>query len=78
VVEETVKFHNGMLVGVYELLLAQQAQVLTAKQYVEANKEFWLAWIDLERAVGGGVPAPQKTAASGTPDQSIHSLGEAQ
>ena len=80
VVEETLKFYNGMLIGVYELLLAQQAQVLTAKQYVEANKEFWLAWVDLERAVGGSVPAPQpsKTAASGTPDQSIHPLGEAQ
>ena len=80
VVEETVKFYNGMLVGVYELLLAQQAQVLTAKQYVEANKEFWLAWIDLERAVGGSVPAPQhRRAASGAaPDQSIHPLGEAQ
>ena len=72
VVEETLKFYNGMLVGVYELLLAQQAQVLTAKQYVEANKEFWLAWVDLERAVGGSVPAPQPAA--GTAVQRPHAL----
>jgi cobalt-zinc-cadmium efflux system outer membrane protein len=88
VVQETLKLYNGMLVGVYELLLAQQAQVQTAKQYVEANKEFWLHWVDLERAVGGSVPAPQpspqasvqpsKTAAAGVPDQSVHQLGEPQ
>jgi cobalt-zinc-cadmium efflux system outer membrane protein len=87
VVEETLKFYNGMLVGVYELLLAQQAQVLTAKQYVEANKEFWLAWVDLERAVGASVPAPQaaphasampapQAAAASSPPQSILETGE--
>jgi len=88
VVQETLKLYNGMLVGVYELLLAQQVQVQTAKQYVEANKEFWLAWVELERAVGGSVQAPQanpqatgqpsKTAAAGVPEQSIHPLGEPQ
>ena len=67
VVEETSKFYNGMLVGVYELLLAQQAQVLTAKQYVEANKAFWLAWVDLERAVGGGVGVPQAAPRAAAP-----------
>jgi outer membrane protein, heavy metal efflux system len=88
VVQETLKLYNGMLVGVYDLLLAQQAQVETARQYVEANKEFWLAWVDLERAVGGSVPVPKpspqataessKTVAAVVPEQSIHPLGEAQ
>ena len=50
---ETLKFYNGMLVGVYDLLLAKQMQVQTARQYVAANRDFWLAWTDLERAVGG-------------------------
>ena len=59
IVEETLKFYNGMLVGVYDLLLAQQGQVQTARQYVAALKEFWQAWAELERALGGGVPAPQ-------------------
>jgi cobalt-zinc-cadmium efflux system outer membrane protein len=88
VVQETLKLYNGMLVGVYELLLAQQAQVQTAKQYVEANKEFWLAWVDLERAVGGSLSAaqdnpqaslqPSKTAAASVPDQSVPRPGELQ
>jgi len=55
IVEETLKFYNGMLVGPYDLLLAQQSQVQTAGRYVEAKKAFWHAWVDLERALGGRV-----------------------
>jgi cobalt-zinc-cadmium efflux system outer membrane protein len=58
IVSETLKFYNGMLVGLYDLLLAKQAQVQTARQYVSANKEFWLAWTDLELALGGKFPLP--------------------
>jgi len=58
IVKETLKFYNGMLVGVYDLLLAKQSQVQTARQYIAANKEFWLAWTDLEQALGGTVPLP--------------------
>jgi outer membrane protein TolC len=47
-----------MLVGVYDLLLARQAQVQTAKEYIEASKQFWLAWAELEQALGGRVPLP--------------------
>jgi cobalt-zinc-cadmium efflux system outer membrane protein len=61
---ETLKFYNGMLLGVYDLLLAQQNQVQTARQYVAASKEFWVAWTDLERALGGKVAVP--TASSPT------------
>jgi cobalt-zinc-cadmium efflux system outer membrane protein len=62
IVNETLKFYNGMLVGVYDLLLAKQSQVQTARQYIAANKEFWLAWTDLERALGGTVPVPSEHA----------------
>lgn len=57
VVNETLKFYNGMLVGVYDLLLAKQTQVQTARQYISASKQFWLAWTDLERALGGKLTA---------------------
>jgi cobalt-zinc-cadmium efflux system outer membrane protein len=62
VVSETLKFYNGMLVGVYDLLLARQAQVQTAKEYIDASKEFWLAWAELEQAVGGRVALSAPTA----------------
>ena len=68
-----------MLVGVYDLLLARQAQVQTAREYIDASKEFWLAWADLERAVGGRVPLPAGAAPAGNqPDAapSPHRHGE--
>jgi cobalt-zinc-cadmium efflux system outer membrane protein len=78
VVQETSKLYNGMLVGVYELLAAQQMQVQSARQYVEANKEFWLAWVDLERAVGGSLPAPSSPRASAPPARTMTGLASAQ
>jgi len=62
IVSETLKLYNGMLVGVYDLLLAKQAQVQTARQYVAASREFWLAWTDLELALGGRLPPPAAPA----------------
>jgi outer membrane protein TolC len=50
-----------MLVGVYDLLLAQQGQVQTARDYVAALETFWQAWAELERALGGRVPVPAVT-----------------
>jgi len=55
IVDDTLKLYSGMLLGVYDLLLARQNQVATARQYIAASKEFWLAWTDLERAVGGRI-----------------------
>lgn len=57
IVDETVQFHNGMLVGVYDLLLARQQQIQTAQRSIAATREFWLAWLDLERAIGAPLPA---------------------
>jgi len=62
IVSETQKQYNGMLVGVYDLLLSKQAQVQTARQYVTATRDFWLAWSDLERAVGTRVALPAPVA----------------
>lgn len=63
IVDETQKQYNGMLVGVYDLLLARQTQVQIARQYVTATRDFWLAWSDLERALGGRMPLPTEAAA---------------
>jgi cobalt-zinc-cadmium efflux system outer membrane protein len=69
VVSETLKFYNAMLVGAYDLLLARQAQVQTAKEYIEASKEFWLAWAELEHAAGGRVPLPAPAAVTPRADE---------
>lgn len=67
IVDETLKFYNGMLIGVYDLLLASQNQVQTARQYVAANRDFWLAWTELERATGGRIAFPTSTDAAEPP-----------
>ena len=54
-VDETTKFYNGMFIGAYDLLLARQQQIQVARDYIAATKEFWIAWADLERAVGGRI-----------------------
>jgi cobalt-zinc-cadmium efflux system outer membrane protein len=65
VVQETLKFYNGMLVGVYDLLQAKQSQINAGRDYISAWREFWIASADLERAVGGSLGLP---AVSGQPD----------
>jgi outer membrane protein TolC len=52
---------------VYDLLLAQQGQVQTARQYVGALKEFWKAWAELERALGGRIPGADAGARASAP-----------
>src|SRR5581483_4695167 len=68
IVSETLKLYNGMLLGVYDLLLAQQNQVQTARLYVSAARDFWLAWTDLERALGGKI-GPPAAVSSNTPTE---------
>ena len=67
IVQETQLQYNGMLVGVYDLLVSKQTQVQTARQYVAATRDFWLAWTDLERAVGTRVPFPVPDSAPNAP-----------
>jgi len=64
VVGETLKFYNGMLIGVYELLSAKQAQISAASDYIGVWREFWIAWTDLELAIGTQLPVPAATSAT--------------
>ena len=50
---ETLKFYNGMLLGVYDVLLARQNQLNARRDYIETLKSYWLAKADLEHAAGG-------------------------
>lgn len=51
--EQTQLQFNAMQLGVFQLLMAKQAQVEAGRQYVEALRDYWLARAELERAVGG-------------------------
>lgn len=47
--------YNAMLLGVYDLLRAKQSEIETHRSYVEANRDYWIARIDLERSLGGSL-----------------------
>jgi cobalt-zinc-cadmium efflux system outer membrane protein len=66
--EQTQLRYNGMLVGVFQLLQAKRDQIDAAAQYVQSLRTYWMARAELERAVGGrlpaGVPATTRTTPS--------------
>jgi cobalt-zinc-cadmium efflux system outer membrane protein len=52
--------YDAMLLGVYQLLAAKQAEVAAYREYIEAVRDYWLARSDLERAVGGRLTDGEK------------------
>jgi cobalt-zinc-cadmium efflux system outer membrane protein len=68
--ENIVKFsqqqYDAMLLGVYQLILAKQAEFAVYREYIEALRDYWIARSDLERALGGRVGAPPRTSGPGT------------
>jgi hypothetical protein len=56
VLEETQKEYNGMLMGVYDLIEDTREQISAGKDYVEKLRDFWVAYAELEQAVGGKLP----------------------
>ncbi|MEO8008999.1 MAG: TolC family protein [Betaproteobacteria bacterium] len=77
--EENLLRYNGMLISVFELLADAREQVTSVNAYIEALKGFWIAETDLQKALGGKLPAsvtnpaaptgPEKPAA---PDSTNH------
>lgn len=65
ILEETTLHYNMMLKGVYDLLLAKQAEVLAERGYVDAWRDYWLARTELERALGGRLPVPGEEQPTG-------------
>ncbi len=66
IVKETQLRYNGMLLGVYDLLLAKQGEINTARGYIQSLRDYWMAYTDLERALGG--PLPGSSPTSPTPE----------
>ena len=63
-VEETQRQYNAMTVGVFNLLLAKQAEIEAGRSLVESARDYWVARANLERAAGGNVPDSLFTEAS--------------
>lgn len=65
---EALKHYNGMLHGVDALLQSRSAELRARGDEIRARRDYWQAWLALEAATGGALPAPQiETAAEAAP-----------
>jgi len=69
ILEQAQLEYNAMQIGLYELLAAKQAETETFRAYIEAVRDYWIARAELERALGGKIPA-----AAGVRSPSVASL----
>jgi cobalt-zinc-cadmium efflux system outer membrane protein len=53
IVELTKLEHNAMLVGVFQLLQAKQNELQARRDFIDAQREYWTARVDLDRALQG-------------------------
>jgi outer membrane protein TolC len=68
--DEMVLRYNAMMIDVFALLTEARQRVASTISGVEAERDFWLAAVDLDAAIlGGGMsPPPGDASASRTPD----------
>ncbi len=64
ITQQTQLQYNAMIAGVFQLLLAKRDEIDAAHGYIQSLQDYWLARTELERAVGGILPAqsPPTTA----------------
>lgn len=73
IVARTQEQQNYMLIGVFELLLAKQQEFDAYQGYLEAVRDYWLARVDLMRAVGANLPSDSSSTESTVgPDEILH------
>ncbi len=60
IVEQTQREYNFMLVGVYQLLQARQEEIGAGREYLEAQRDYWIAHTELEHALGGAWPTERR------------------
>jgi len=71
--EENLLRYNGMLIGVFELLVDARAQIASVNGYIDALRDFWLAQADLEMSLIG---RPDLRAAPATPSRTLGTPAE--
>jgi outer membrane protein, heavy metal efflux system len=57
-VDQTLRHHNMMLEGVYELIEARKEEAEEQISAAESERDYWIARARLELALGGRLPAP--------------------
>jgi cobalt-zinc-cadmium efflux system outer membrane protein len=55
--DQTQLQFNGMFVSVFQLLAAKREEIDAGRDYIESLRDYWQARAELEKAVGGRLPA---------------------
>lgn len=53
IVELTKLEHNAMLIGIFQLLAARQSEAEAESDFIDAQRDYWSARLDLDRALQG-------------------------
>jgi outer membrane protein, heavy metal efflux system len=72
VVEQSQLQYNAMQLGLFQLLTARREQVEAYRGYIEAVRDYWMARADLERLVGGRLPAETEAPPRESPHEHTH------
>lgn len=67
--------YNFMLIGTFELLGAKRDEIEAYRAYVEAVRDYWKLWAELERAIGGPVGPDSSPDSSPAPERPQHQHG---
>jgi cobalt-zinc-cadmium efflux system outer membrane protein len=54
-VRETLRNYNAMQIGVFDVFVAKQQEIEARRSYVGTLRDAWLARIDLEELMAGGL-----------------------
>ncbi|HXG73088.1 MAG TPA: TolC family protein [Gemmatimonadaceae bacterium] len=73
IVARSQEQQNYMLIGVFELIQAKRQEYEAYQSYLESIRDYWLARIDLMRAVGARLPSEMRGVA---PDATVKDPGK--
>jgi outer membrane protein, heavy metal efflux system len=59
IVDLTLIEHNAMLAGTFQLLQAKQSEAEAHREFIDAQRDYWLARASLDRALSGFGAEPQ-------------------
>jgi cobalt-zinc-cadmium efflux system outer membrane protein len=64
ILQQTQLQYNGAFSGVFDLLQAKRDEIDAQSQYVQSVRDYWIARVELQRAIGGRLPDDASTMPS--------------
>lgn len=64
ILEESLKHYNYMLLSNYQLLQSKQNQINAKREYIQALRDYWVAYAELENIVGGSLEGVEQSVPS--------------